>query len=76
MTDETSIVRRGEKNAGIIKSMCELYDIDLLTATDIFYKSETFSMIEDKVADLHCRSENYLASLVMEEYEETSHTAF
>lgn len=70
MTDETSVVLRGEKNAGIIRSMCELYQLDPAIATDIYYTSETSSLIEDKVSDLHCRSDRYLATLVMDEYKE------
>ena len=72
MTDETTIVFRGEKNAGIIRSMSELYGMDMETSTDIFYKSDTSTMIEDKVSDLHCRSDKYLATLVMDEYKEKS----
>ena len=72
MTDETTVVLRGEKNAGIIRSMCEIYQLDTTTATDIYYTSETSSMIEDKVSDLHCRSDKYLATLVMDEYKEKS----
>ena len=72
MTDETTIVLRGEKNAGIIRSMCELYGLDKETSTDIFYNSDTSTMIEDKISDLHCRSDRYLATLVMEEYKEKS----
>ena len=73
MTDETAIVLRGEKNAGIIRSMCELYGLDMETSTDIFYKSDTLILIEDKVSDLHCRSDKYLATLVMDEYNEKSY---
>lgn len=70
MTDETTIVLRGEKNAGIICSMCELYGLDMETSTDIFYNSDTSTMIEDKISDLHCRSDKYLATLVMDEYKD------
>lgn len=68
MIDETWSVLRGEKNAGIIRSMCELYNIDKITATDIYYTSSTSTLIEDKIADLHCRSNKYLATLVMDEH--------
>lgn len=37
-------------------------------ATDIFYKSDTSLLIEQGVADLHCRSDKYLASLVWDEF--------
>ena len=70
MTEESKIVLRGEKNARIISAMCELYSLDMITATDIYYTSETSALIEEKVSDLHCRSDKYLATLVMDEYEE------
>ena len=40
-------------------------------ATDIFYSSETASMIEDGVADLHYRSDRYLAEKIWREYQES-----
>ena len=70
MTDETTVVLRGEKNAGIIRSISALYGLDMNTAPDIYYTSETSSLIEDKISDLHCRSDKYLATLVMDEYNE------
>lgn len=73
MTEESKTVLRGNKCANIILSLCELYDITMEKATDIFYKSETSKLIEDKVADLHCRSEKYLASLVWDEYNENQY---
>ena len=72
MRDETSIVIRGEKNASIILAMCELYNLETPMAADIFYRTETAAMIEERVADLHCRSDKYLATLVMDEYREKS----
>lgn len=69
MTDETTVVLRGEKNAGIIRALGELYGLDIMRAADIYYNSETSSLIERKISDLHCRSDRYLATLVMDEYE-------
>ena len=40
-------------------------------ATDIFYSSETTSMIEDGVADLHYRSDRCLAEEIWREYQES-----
>ena len=68
MKDETEIVFRGEKNACIVQAISELYGIEISRATDIFYRSQTSSMIENKIADLHCRSNKYLATIVMDEY--------
>jgi len=68
MIDETILVLRGDKCAAIINSMCELFGVSIPEATDIYYESETAQLIEEKVADLHCRSEKYLATLVWEEH--------
>ena len=70
LNEETKIVLRGEKNAAIINALVKLYELSPERATDIFYRSETAEMIEEGVADLHCRSNKYLATLVMEEYKE------
>ncbi|MCM1140618.1 MAG: hypothetical protein NC453_18765 [Muribaculum sp.] len=65
---ETDLYIRGNKNAAIIMAMNELFGVSLEEATNIYYQSETAQLIEDKVADLHCRSEKYLATLVWEEH--------
>lgn len=64
---ETDLVLRGNKNAAIILAINELFGIPLQDATNIYFQSETARLIEGKVADLHCRSEKYLATLVWEE---------
>lgn len=38
-------------------------------AADIYYNSETAAMIEDGTADMHCRSDKYLAEEVWREYQ-------
>lgn len=70
MTEDSRTIMRAHKNANIIMSLCELYGISIIEATDIFYKSETSELIEKGIADLHCRSEKYLATLIWEEYQE------
>ncbi len=68
MTEECKLVYRGEKCADIINSISELYGVTLQEATDIYYESQTSDLIEEGVADLHCRSNKYLATLVWEEH--------
>ena len=68
MSEEGKIALRAAKTANIILSLCELYGLSLEKATDIYYNSNTSEMIEEGVADLHCRSDKYLATLVWEEY--------
>lgn len=54
--------------ASIVLCLCELYGLSIAEAADIFYKSDTSLLIEQGVADLHCRSDKYLASLVWDEF--------
>lgn len=71
MIDETTTVFRGDKNAETILALCELYEITLEKATDIFYNSDTSILIEEGIADLHCRSPKYLAQCIWDEYLES-----
>ena len=70
MTEESKMAMRAAKITGIIVSLCDMYKISLTEATDMFYMSTTADMIEEGVADLQCRSDKYLATLVWEEYQE------
>ena len=56
----------------IIADLSEMYGISLERARDMFYHSQTSQLIEEKVADLHCRSDKYLATLVWDEAHEQS----
>lgn len=67
---ETDLALRANKNAAIILALTELFSVSLLDATNIYFQSDTARLIEEKVADLHCRSEKYLATVVWEEYQE------
>lgn len=58
------------KMTEIIMALGELYNISLDKASSIFYKSETASLIDEGVADLHCRSPKYLAQCIWDEYVE------
>lgn len=65
---ETDIALRATKNAGIIEALCELYNLSVVDAANLYYTSETSKLIEEHVADLNCRSNKYLATLVWEEH--------
>lgn len=54
----------------IIQAICELHQVSLENAADIFYNSETMQLIEDGISDLHCRSDKYLAELIWDEFNE------
>lgn len=49
------------KIARIISLYSKEHCVPLAEAADVFYRSETARLIEDGVADLHCRSDKYLA---------------
>ena len=70
MTQESMTVLRGEKVARIIENISDRYSVSLDEASDIYYNSDTSILIEEGVADLHCRSEKYLAQCVWDEYNE------
>lgn len=55
--------------------MSSLFGVSIQKATDIYYASETSDLIEEGVADLYCRSDKYLATLVWEEYKESGKTS-
>lgn len=71
MSEETKLALRADKCSSIIRTISKLYGVSLEDAMDIFYKSETALLIEEGVADLHCRSDKYLATIVWEEAQET-----
>ena len=71
MEDSKNIIIQA-KNARIIAILAEKFDGSLDKAMDVFYKSATAQMIQDGVADLHCRSDHYLADEIYREYSEDS----
>lgn len=71
MTGESKLAFQASKSANIIKCLCDLYGLSLQEATDMYYQSDTSELIEEGIADLQCRSDRYLASVVWEEYHES-----
>lgn len=69
MSEETIQVMKSEKCARIIINISEMFGVSLQEATDIYYSSETANLIEEGVADLHCRSDKYLAEEIWNEYQ-------
>ena len=70
MSEETKQILRSAQCARIILCLSGMYGVSVQDATDIYYESDTANLIEEGVADLHCRSDKYLASLVWEEHQE------
>ena len=71
MSDESKQILRSSQCARIIVCISEMFEVSLDKATDIFYSSETANMIEEGIADLHCRSDKYLAGEIWREYQES-----
>ncbi len=70
MSDETRQILKSAQCARIIACISEMHNVSLQDAADIYYNSVTANMIEDGTADLHCRSDKYLAEEVWNEYTE------
>ncbi len=70
MADRTDDIIIQAKCARIIELLSKHFNRDRIHAMDIFYNSDTAQLIQDKVADLHCRSDQYLAEEIYREYME------
>ena len=55
------------KYARIIEILAERLTISREEAMDIFYNSPLFELIDKGVADLHCRSDQYLADEIIKD---------
>lgn len=55
------------KYARIIEAISQLHNISLDDAMEMFYDSDIQQLISEGVADLHCRSDFYLAEEVWNE---------
>ena len=71
MNEDSKQIMRSAQCARIITCISEMFGVSLNEATDIYYNSETANMIEEGVADLHCRSDKYLAKEIWNEYQES-----
>lgn len=60
------------KYARIISAISELHDVTFEEALDIFYNSPLLPLVEEGVADLHCRSDRYLADEIWLEHQDAS----
>ncbi|MBE6270047.1 MAG: DUF3791 domain-containing protein [Prevotella ruminicola] len=58
------------KYARIVNIFAKQAGITLDNALSFFYSSSTYELISEGVADMHCRSDEYLADELMIEYKE------
>jgi len=59
MTANKTLLNR--KYAHVIMAVAERQNVPLRKAMDIFYKSFTYKEMREGIADMHCRSDLYLA---------------
>lgn len=58
------------KYARIVAIFAKESGLTLEDALAFFYDSDTYDLISNGVADMHCRSDEYLAEELMMEYDE------
>lgn len=58
------------KYARIVNLFAKETGMSLEDALSFFYNSTTYELISEGVADMHCRSDEYLADELMIEYKE------
>lgn len=60
------------KYARIVNIFAKESGLSLEDALDVFYNSCLYGLISEGVADMHCRSDGYLASLLYDEWKSVS----
>lgn len=63
------------KYARIVSIFAEQTGLSLEDALAFFYDSYTYRMMSEGIADMHCRSDGYLAGLVKEEWNKKNKAA-
>ena len=63
------------KYARIVSIFAEQTGITLEDALDFFYTSSIYQMMNEGIADMHCRSDGYLAELIKEKWKKKDKTA-
>lgn len=64
---EASRIILDMKYARIIEILAQQLHLTCEEAMDLFYNSPVFELIDKGVADLHCRSDQYLADEIIKE---------
>ena len=72
MNEDSTQIIKSARCARVIQMLSTMYGTSLSEATDMYYNSETSNMIEEGIADLHCRSEKYLSEEIWKEVHETN----
>jgi hypothetical protein len=56
------------KYTRLIELFAKKLNISYDAALDFFYKSETYKLISEGISDMHCMSDEYLATDLINEY--------
>lgn len=56
------------KYARIIQIFAQQVHVSLENALEFFYESYVYRMMNEGIADMHCRSDGYIAGLLKEEW--------
>lgn len=59
------------KYARVVAMFAEQQGLSMEEALDFFYHSETYQELREGIADLHCRSDQYIADEMSAEYRES-----
>ncbi|MBQ7730336.1 MAG: DUF3791 domain-containing protein [Lentisphaeria bacterium] len=59
------------KYARVVAMFAEQQNIPMEDALDFFYHSETYQELREGIADLHCRSDQYVADELTLEYRDS-----
>ena len=66
---EANSVLLQKKYARIVVLFAEQMQLTLDEALEFFYRSETYQELRDGIADLHCRSDQYIADELKLEFQ-------
>ena len=59
-----------KKYARVVELFARLSGMELEDALEFFYNSDTYMLMSEGIADMHCRSDEYLADELMQELAE------
>ena len=69
---EANSVLLQKKYARIVALFAEQMQLTLDEALEFFYRSETYQELRDGIADLHCRSDQYVVDELKLEFSSTA----
>lgn len=59
-----------KKYARIVTLLAERLSVTTIRALEVFYHSDTYELMREGVADMHCRSELYLVDEIIDELQD------